>query len=73
MDPFYLFPNKVVNFLISVLLISYIQCVFLFDAVTHKGVVKFNGHEVYNLNELEYINGEVWANVWQVNLFVIYA
>ncbi|KAL5567899.1 hypothetical protein UlMin_024474 [Ulmus minor] len=32
--------------------------------VIDKHVVKFNGHEVHNLNELEYINGEVWANVW---------
>ncbi|KAF3432934.1 hypothetical protein FNV43_RR24036 [Rhamnella rubrinervis] len=35
--------------------------------VTHKGVVKFNGHEVHSLNELEFINGEVWANVWQTD------
>ncbi|XP_073316530.1 glutaminyl-peptide cyclotransferase isoform X1 [Primulina huaijiensis] len=32
-----------------------------------KQTVKFNGHEVYNLNELEYVNGEVWANVWQTD------
>lgn len=31
-----------------------------------KRVVTFNGHEVHNLNELEFINREVWANVWQV-------
>ncbi|KAJ0753166.1 putative glutaminyl-peptide cyclotransferase transcription factor WD40-like family [Helianthus annuus] len=28
-------------------------------------VVKYKGHEVHNLNELEYINNEVWANIWQ--------
>ncbi|KAK3037230.1 hypothetical protein RJ639_030123 [Escallonia herrerae] len=33
--------------------------------VMRKQVVKYKGHEVHNLNELEYINGEVWANVWQ--------
>ncbi|XP_076951909.1 glutaminyl-peptide cyclotransferase-like [Bidens hawaiensis] len=27
--------------------------------------VKYKGHEVHNLNELEYINNEVWANIWQ--------
>ncbi|KAL4600303.1 hypothetical protein ACB092_11G189100 [Castanea dentata] len=32
-----------------------------------KYIVTYNGHEVHNLNELEYINGEVWANVWQTN------
>lgn len=26
-----------------------------------------NGKPVVNLNELEYINGEVWANVWQTD------
>ncbi|KAK2983572.1 hypothetical protein RJ640_023106 [Escallonia rubra] len=33
--------------------------------VVRKQVVKYKGHEVHNLNELEYINNEVWANVWQ--------
>nr|GEV87973.1 glutaminyl-peptide cyclotransferase [Tanacetum cinerariifolium] len=28
-------------------------------------VVRYEGHEVHNLNELEYINNEVWANIWQ--------
>ncbi|PWA95244.1 glutamine cyclotransferase, WD40/YVTN repeat-like-containing domain protein [Artemisia annua] len=27
-------------------------------------VIRFNDHEVHNLNELEYINNEVWANIW---------
>ncbi|XVF09943.1 hypothetical protein REPUB_Repub07fG0140800 [Reevesia pubescens] len=35
--------------------------------VTRKHVIKFNGHEVRYLNELEYINGEIWANVWQTD------
>ncbi|CAH8337160.1 unnamed protein product [Eruca vesicaria subsp. sativa] len=33
--------------------------------VTDKHVIKYNGREVRYLNELEYINNEVWANVWQ--------
>ncbi|CAN7071712.1 unnamed protein product [Brassica oleracea var. botrytis] len=33
--------------------------------VTDKHVIKYNGIEVRYLNELEYINNEVWANVWQ--------
>ncbi|KAL7583211.1 glutaminyl-peptide cyclotransferase [Lactuca sativa] len=28
-------------------------------------VVKYKSYEVHNLNELEYINNEVWANIWQ--------
>ncbi|KAJ4705952.1 Glutaminyl-peptide cyclotransferase [Melia azedarach] len=35
--------------------------------VTEKHVVKYKGHEVRNLNELEFINGEVWANVWMTD------
>ncbi|XP_043715155.1 glutaminyl-peptide cyclotransferase [Telopea speciosissima] len=35
--------------------------------VIGKAAVRYNGHEVYNLNELEYVNGEVWANVWQTD------
>ncbi|KAI4351652.1 hypothetical protein L6164_005988 [Bauhinia variegata] len=35
--------------------------------VISKQVVKYNGHEVHNLNELEFINGEVWANVYGVD------
>ncbi|GMJ14953.1 ARABIDOPSIS THALIANA GLUTAMINYL CYCLASE, glutaminyl cyclase, GLUTAMINYL CYCLOTRANSFERASE [Hibiscus trionum] len=34
---------------------------------TRKQVIKFNGREVRYLNELEYINGEIWANVWQTD------
>lgn len=39
---------------------------FIDSAVTDKHVIKYNGIEVRYLNELEYINNEVWANVWQV-------
>ncbi|KAG8381256.1 hypothetical protein BUALT_Bualt06G0103600 [Buddleja alternifolia] len=35
--------------------------------VIEKHIVKYKGHEVHNLNELEYVNGEVWANVWQTD------
>ncbi|XP_071728937.1 glutaminyl-peptide cyclotransferase-like [Rutidosis leptorrhynchoides] len=28
-------------------------------------VVTYKEHEVLNLNELEYINNEIWANIWQ--------
>lgn len=31
-----------------------------------KVVVKDNGQLVPNLNELEYIHGDIWANVYQV-------
>ncbi|KAG8476704.1 hypothetical protein CXB51_031073 [Gossypium anomalum] len=34
---------------------------------TRKQVIQFNGREVRYLNELEYINGEIWANVWQTD------
>ncbi|XP_010433596.1 PREDICTED: glutaminyl-peptide cyclotransferase-like [Camelina sativa] len=33
--------------------------------VSEKFTVRYNGREVRYLNELEYINKEVWANVWQ--------
>ncbi|XP_011628984.1 glutaminyl-peptide cyclotransferase [Amborella trichopoda] len=33
--------------------------------VQEKVNVKYNGYEVHNINELEFVNGEVWANVWQ--------
>ncbi|KAG6475946.1 hypothetical protein ZIOFF_065178 [Zingiber officinale] len=29
--------------------------------------VKYNDHEIPFLNELEYVDGEVWANVWQTD------
>eukprot|EP01018_Ginkgo_biloba_P019750 Gb_26058 [translate_table: standard] len=28
-------------------------------------IVNYEGYEVSYLNELEYVNGEVWANIWQ--------
>ncbi|KAL9324046.1 hypothetical protein ACSQ67_008903 [Phaseolus vulgaris] len=40
-----------------------------FKAVT-KHVIYYKGHQVYNLNELEYINGEVWANVLPTDCIV---
>ncbi|WVZ15749.1 hypothetical protein V8G54_013315 [Vigna mungo] len=33
-------------------------------------VIYYKGHQVYNLNELEYINGEVWANVLPTDCIV---
>lgn len=32
--------------------------------------VTLNGNPLSNINELEYINGEVWANVWQTDFIV---
>lgn len=32
--------------------------------------VRSGANEVNQLNELEYINGELWANVWQTNLIM---
>jgi len=38
----------------------------LFAVAVSKQVVYYKGHQVHNLNELEYINDEVWANVFMV-------
>lgn len=38
--------------------------------VLRKVAVTLNGSPITNLNELEYINGEVWANVWKTNEIV---
>ncbi|MDO9316799.1 MAG: glutaminyl-peptide cyclotransferase [Gammaproteobacteria bacterium] len=38
--------------------------------VARKVEVQLEGQPVNSLNELEYINGEVWANVWQTNEIV---
>lgn len=38
--------------------------------VARKVEVQLEGRPISNLNELEYINGEVWANVWQTNEIV---
>ncbi|XP_044978215.1 glutaminyl-peptide cyclotransferase [Hordeum vulgare subsp. vulgare] len=35
--------------------------------VTKTVTVKYQDNEVSYINELEYINGEVWANVWQTD------
>jgi glutamine cyclotransferase len=37
---------------------------------TRKPSVKFNGAPLRDLNELEYINGEIWANVWHTDRIV---
>ncbi|KAI3904375.1 hypothetical protein MKW98_014555 [Papaver atlanticum] len=36
------------------------------NAVLRNDVVRYEGHEVHNLNELEYVNGEVWADICQI-------
>ncbi|KAK6925866.1 Glutaminyl-peptide cyclotransferase [Dillenia turbinata] len=33
--------------------------------VLRKQTVRYKDQEVHNLNELEFVNGEVWANIWQ--------
>lgn len=38
--------------------------------VLRKVEVSLEGRPIRNLNELEYINGEVWANVWMTNEIV---
>ena len=44
---------------------------FFFDPQTFKLVrklaVRMNGAPIRELNELEYIDGEIWANVWQTD------
>ena len=37
---------------------------------SHKVQVTLNGNPINSLNELEYINGEVWANIWQTDFVV---
>jgi glutamine cyclotransferase len=37
---------------------------------TRKVEVKLDGNPVSSLNELEYIDGEVWANIWQTDFIV---
>lgn len=36
----------------------------------HRLMVTFQGQPLGQLNELEWIEGEVWANVWQTNIIV---
>eukprot|EP00252_Welwitschia_mirabilis_P012142 TRINITY_DN2700_c0_g1_i1.p1 TRINITY_DN2700_c0_g1~~TRINITY_DN2700_c0_g1_i1.p1 ORF type:complete len:291 (-),score=23.78 TRINITY_DN2700_c0_g1_i1:221-1093(-) len=47
---------------------------YYLDAVTfkekHHVHVKYEGKEVRNLNELEFVKGEIWANVWQSDCIV---
>ncbi|XP_076945504.1 glutaminyl-peptide cyclotransferase-like [Bidens hawaiensis] len=38
--------------------------------VIQEHAIKYKDHEVYNLNELEYINDEIWANIWQSDCIV---
>jgi len=33
--------------------------------------IKYNGKPIKNINELEYINGKIYANIWQTDLIVI--
>ena len=45
------------------------------DPLTYKvtksiPVVDDNGSPIFNLNELEFVNGEIWANIWQTNRIV---
>ncbi|KAF9610447.1 hypothetical protein IFM89_022411 [Coptis chinensis] len=52
-------------FLLSVLTLLFITLKLpKKTTVIRKAIVIYKGHEVRNLNELEYVNGEVWANVW---------
>lgn len=37
---------------------------------TSRVTVTLNGNPINNLNELEFIGGEVWANVWQTDFIV---
>jgi glutamine cyclotransferase len=47
---------------------------FYLDPQTFKLVkklpVRFNGQPILELNELEFIDGEIWANVWQTDLIL---
>jgi glutamine cyclotransferase len=47
---------------------------FYFDPMTFKTVrkmsVRMNGQPVTELNELEFIEGEIWSNVWQRDLIL---
>jgi glutamine cyclotransferase len=40
-------------------------------AVKHAVRVTFNGRPVRNLNELEFIQGRVWANIWQTDTILL--
>lgn len=36
------------------------------DAAIKSVTVRYKDREIPFLNELEYVNGEVWANIWMV-------
>lgn len=38
--------------------------------LARKLAVRMNGQPIRELNELEFINGEIWANVWQTDLIL---
>ena len=39
--------------------------------VTRQVDVKYGNQSVTNINELEYINGDVYANIWMTNKIAI--
>ena len=39
-------------------------------SIQRQVMVTFNGNPLSSINELEYINGEIWANIWQTNIIV---
>lgn len=39
-------------------------CWYFVYLVIYKYIVRDKDFEVYNLNELEFVNGEVWVNVY---------
>ncbi|KAK6936791.1 Glutaminyl-peptide cyclotransferase [Dillenia turbinata] len=41
--------------------------------VLKKQTVRYKDQEVQNLNELEFVNGEVWANIWQVVSAILFS
>jgi len=58
-------------FSISVLALHFLETyTSFFNVAVSKQVVYYKGHQVHFLNELEYINGEVWANVFTVCLML---
>ena len=42
----------------------------LYQRLGHMLKLKPDGDKIHFLNELEYINGEVWANVWQTDFIL---
>ncbi len=42
-----------------------------FDIIKSLEINDVNGFPLYNINELEYINGEIWANVWTSDLVYV--